>query len=142
MSSIHPNYCEQTQLENGIVHLRLIDSSLHAADGLLDFLDHYIAALEPHQTNTPLILLIELSPVGMPPLAYVSRCYQDLLKLHATKQFHARIAYLYGSNVLITIVNSIFRVIKNAKYVERRFFHLYERGQAEAWLLEHQASDV
>jgi hypothetical protein len=135
------SYCQQTQLANGITYLRLLDNSLQAADELLDFLDRHIAALEPHQAHPPVKLLIELSPIGIPPLAYLSRCYQDLLKLHATKQFHARIAYLYGSNVLLTIVAAIFRVIRNAKYVERRFFRLHERVQAEAWLLEGQSSE-
>lgn len=135
------DYCQQTQLANGIIHLRLIDSSLQAADELLDFFDRHIAALEPHQAHTPILLLIEFSPIGTPPLAYLSRCYQDLLKLHETKQFHARIAYLYGSNILLTVVNAIFRVIRNAKYVERRFFRPHERAQAEAWLLEGNASE-
>jgi hypothetical protein len=130
------HYCQETQLVNGIIHLRLIDNSLHAADELLDFFDRHIAALEPHQAHPPLLLLIELSLIGIPPMAYLSRCYQDLLKIHETKQFHARIAYLYGSNVLLTVVNAIFRVILNAQYVERRFFRPHERAQAEAWLLE------
>lgn len=84
----------------------------------------------------PLLLLIEMSPIGSPPLSYLSRYYQDLLKLHAPKPLHARIAYLYGNNVLLTIVNAIFRVIRNANHVERRFFRLHERAQAEEWLLE------
>jgi hypothetical protein len=136
------SYCEQTRLANGITHLRLIDNSLQAADALLDYLDRYIEALEPYQAHEPLILLIEVSPIGIPPLAYLSRCYQDLLKLHENKQFHARIAYLYGTNILLSIVISFFALIRNAKYVERRFFRRHERAQAEAWLLKNKASDL
>jgi hypothetical protein len=129
-------YCEETRLANGITHLRLIDNSLQSCDAFLDFLDQYISALEPHQAHPPLLLIVEVSPVGTPPLAYISRCYQDLLKLHATKQFHARIAYLYGSNMVISLVLSFFALIRNAKYVKRRFFRPHERAQAEAWVLE------
>lgn len=141
MSSIHTNYCEQTQLESGIIYLRLLDNSLHAVNALLDFLDRHIAALESDHASEPLLLIIEVSPIGAPPLSYASRCYQDLLKRHATKKFHARIACLFGSNVLMSILNSIFRVIRNARSVERRFFHLHERAQAEAWLLEGKSSN-
>ena len=135
-------HCQQTDLANSITHLRMIDNSFWAADDLLDYLDCHIAALEPYQAQVPLLLLIELSPLGVPPLGYLSRCYQALLKLHSTKQFHARIAYLYSSSVVISLVASFFAVIRNAKYVERRFFLGHERAQAEIWLLEGKFSET
>lgn len=129
-------YCEQTRLANGITHLRLFDNSLQSCDAFLDFFDQYLETLDPQRPQPPLLLLVEFSPVGVPALAYLSRCYQDLLKLHAPKQLHARIAYLYGSNVMLSVVLAFFAVIRNAKYVKRRFFRPHEYTQAEAWLLE------
>jgi hypothetical protein len=136
MDSVDLTRCQYTRLPNGIEHVILLDNSRLAADGLLDFFDRYLTALDPASNTPPLIVLVELRQSGMPPLAYLSRCYQDLLKLHAPKQLRARIAYVYVGGFVMPIVTSIFRLIRNATLVERRFFPMHERAEAEAWLLE------
>jgi hypothetical protein len=130
-------YTQHTRLANGIDHLLLLDNSRQAADDLVDFIDGYMAALDPQDTTTRLILLVELRQGGMPPLAYLSRIYQDMLRTHAPKQIQARIAYLYVGGFVMPIVSSFFRLIRNAKLVERRFYHVSERAEAEAWLLDN-----
>lgn len=136
MNSVDTTHCQYARLSNGIEHVILLDNSRQAADGLLDFFDRYLTTLNPDPTTPPLIVLVELRQSGMPPLAYLSRCYQDLLKLHAPKQLRARIAYVYVGGFVMPIVTSIFRLIRNATQVERRFFALKDRAEAEAWLLE------
>ena len=128
---------EHTRLANGVDHLLLHNNSRQAADGLLNFLDQYLTALPPHPTNTPpLLLMVELAQSGMPPLAHLSHHYQLLLKRHATKQLHARIAYVYTGGFMLPIVRSIFSLIRNASHVQRQYFPISERDQAMAWLLE------
>jgi hypothetical protein len=128
--------CQYERLPNGIENVILLDNSRQAADGLLDFFDRYLTAIDPDADTPPLVVLVELRHSGMPPLAYLSRCYQDLLKLHAPKQLRARIAYIYVGGFVMPIVSSIFRLIRNANLVERRFYPIGEKAAAEAWLLE------
>lgn len=136
MNSGDVTRCQYARLPNGIEHVILLDNSRQAADGLLDFFDRYLTALDPNTNTPPLVVLVELRQSGMPPLAYLSRCYQDLLKMHAPKQLRARIAYVYVGGFVMPIVSSIFRLIRNATLVERRFYPIGEKAEAEAWLLE------
>ena len=134
VNAVKTAYSQHTRLANGIDHLLLLDNSRLAADDLVDFIDHHLKTLDQHETR-PLILLVELRQTGMPPLAYLSRTYQDMLKTHPTDRFHARIAYLYLGGFVMPIVASFFRLIRNASHVERRFYNVKDRAEAEEWLL-------
>jgi hypothetical protein len=78
--TITMTHTRHTRLANGIDHLVLLNNSRPAADEFLAFLDRYLAALPPHPTDAPpLLLMVELAQSGMPPLAYLSQHYQALL---------------------------------------------------------------
>lgn len=135
--TVTTTHTEHTRLANGIDHLVLRNNSRGAADEFLAFLDRYLATLPPHPTKTPpMLLMVELAQSGMLPLAYLSQHYQALLKRHTTKQFHARIAYVYTGGFMMPIVKSIFSLIRNASHVQRQYFPISDKAHAEAWLLK------
>lgn len=130
------SHCLHTQLPNGIYEFVFLTNSRKAVDDFCSIIDKYFFVFDAGEFEAPTMpMLIELREFGIPPVAYLAGRYRDIVASHSGIMPGARVAYLYRGG-LISIMRAFFPLVPDPNVVHRRFFHVSERAQAEAWLLD------
>lgn len=126
--------CEFSQHESGICEYTFHKSSRQAVNEFLAQNNKVIVNAEDDQT---LLVLIDISPSGLPPLAYFLSRVREEMKQHPYR-LSSRVAILYKDSRLLGLMDNTVRLITNSKD-KTRFFKLENRDQALAWLLEEDS---
>jgi hypothetical protein len=131
--------CLHTHHSNGIYEFVLLHNSRQAVDDYIALVEPYFMAVERGELRAPLFpMLIELREVGMPPIAYMSGRYRDLMMTYKGQLPDVRAVYLYQGGFMISIVRAFLAIMPERHDVQRRFLHISERATAEAWLVGHE----
>lgn len=129
--------CLESQLPNGIYEFVFLKNSRQAVDDYLAIMERYVSGSDHFQLiGSTARVLIELRETGMPPAAYMANGYRDLLLKYDTSLPNVRVVYLYKGGFFLPIARSFTRLLPERHQIQRRFFHVNERAQAEAWLVE------
>lgn len=130
-----PNF-QYKRLDNGILEFVLLNNSRAAADDFFDAMERYHQVLAAGQIQeTQLAFLIELRQAGMPNVAYMSHRYRINMMRYQHEPPPARVAYLYTSGFVFSMVSALLAVAAKQYDFQQRFFHTSERPEAEEWLL-------
>jgi hypothetical protein len=119
------------QLDNGIYVVRLLDTSNHAVDELLD----YEIQLTENTSGSPLVLQLMDARIGLPSIAYTIGRARHMMAAHPAKS-PARVAIVYSrqqwvvTEVFFNLINGLH--IPNLKV---RLLSDKEYDQAIEWLI-------
>lgn len=139
-SVVTPNFLYK-RLDNGILEFVLLNNSRAAADDFFDTMERYHQSLAAGQIqDTQLAFLIELRQPGMPNVAYMSSRYRSNMTRYQHEPPPARVAYLYTSGFVFSMVSALLSVAAKQYDFQQRFFHTSERPEAEEWLLGRDAT--
>lgn len=132
--------CLHTYHLNGIYEFVLLQNSRQAVDDYIALVEPYFVAVERGELHEPIFrMLIELREVGMPPIAYMSGRYRDLMMSYKGQLPDVRVVYLYQGGFMVSIVRAFLAIMPERHDVQRRFLPMSERASAQAWLVEHHA---
>jgi hypothetical protein len=132
-----PRNCLYTHRPNGIHEYIFLNNGRKTFDEYTSYLERYIAGVSRGEIqNGYLAILIELREPGMPPIAYMASRYYDLLVKYPGRLPDARIAFVHREGLAISIIRTFLSLLPNRNTIERRFFYMHERDEAERWLLE------
>jgi len=123
--------CIYTLHENGIHEYSLVTPTREGYDELLTHLDR---VFRDSPADEHLRSLIDFSS-GFPPLQYAFQRTQVLLKKYPNRTKGSKVAYLYTSSTLISMVRSFISLFR-LNNSDNRFFNVAEREKAMAWLAE------
>ena len=133
---LFPN-CHYKRLENGINQFIFLSNTRAAVDDYFSILES-----SPLAQGAPLsdvvCVLIELRETGMPPVTYMMMRYRAFVKAHKNYLPVVRVVYLYHTGFVVSLVQALIDLVAERKHANRRFFHINERAEAEAWLLEER----
>ena len=126
------NGCDYIAHENSVHEFIFADSSRVAVDFLMDSMSEIIANTP---IDDPIIILIDLSKSGVPPLRYVmtrsKKVNQTYLTEFADKQHHQAYLALISTNPLIQTFRLFVEQMARGKTQIKIF---KERESAVAWL--------
>ncbi len=123
--------CTYTRYANGIHEYVLANGSREAYD---DFLIHLDRVFRDAPADEGLRSLIDFSN-GFPPLQYAFQRTQVLLKKYPNRTSGSKVAYLYTSSTLISVMKSFISLFRLSNS-DNRFFSIEERDEALRWLAE------
>ena len=131
-----PPLCLESRLPNGIYEFVFLKNNRQAVDEYLAIMKRYISG-EDHLelVGSAARVLIELREPGMPPAAYMANGYRDLLLNYDTPLPSVQVGYIYSGSFLLSMARTFTMLLPVRHQIQRRFFHISERAQAEAWLL-------
>lgn len=135
-----PNF-QYKRLDNGIFEFVLLNNSRAAADDFFEVIARFhkaFAAGQIHETKTA--FLIELRQGGMPPVAYMTNRYRANQALYQQNLPPARVAYVYTSGFVISMVSALLSLASRQYDFQQRFFHISDRQAAEDWLIDRDAT--
>ena len=135
-----PNF-QYKRLDNGIFEFVLLNNSRAAADDFFDVIARFhaaVAAKQVHDTQTA--FLIELRQAGMPNVAYMTNRYRANMALYQQQLPPARVAYVYTSGFVFSMVSALLSLAAKQYEFQQRFFHVSDREAAEEWLLGRDAT--
>jgi hypothetical protein len=104
-------------------------------------MSHFHKAVEAgqvHETHTA--FLIELRQAGMPNVAYMTNRYRANTVLYQQPLPPARVAYVYTSGFVFSMVSALLSLAAKQHDFQQRFFHISDREAAEEWLLGQDAT--
>lgn len=132
-----PNFLYK-RLDNGIFEFVLLNNSRAAADDFFEVITKFHESVEAGQFKEPrTAFLIELRQAGMPPVAYMSNRYRANAALYQQKLPPARVAYVYTSGFVFSMVSALLSLAPQGYEFQQQFFPISERAEAEAWLVGH-----
>lgn len=135
-----PNF-QYKRLDNGIFEFVLLNNSRLAADDFFDVMGRFhvaVAAGQIHEKQTA--FLIELRQAGMPNVAYMTTRYRANTVLHKQPLPPARVAYIYTSGFVFSMVSALLSLAAKQHDFQQRFFHIKDRRAAETWLLDQDVT--
>jgi hypothetical protein len=135
-----PNF-QYKRLDNGIFEFVLLNNSRAAADDFFDVIARFhqaVGAGQVHEMRTA--FLIELRQAGMPNVAYMTNRYRSNMALYQHELPPARVAYVYTSGFVFSMVSALLSLAAKQYDFQQRFFHTSERQTAEDWLLGRDAT--
>jgi hypothetical protein len=139
MQDLPTSQCLHTHHANGIYEFVLLHNTRQAVDDYIALIEPYFVAVERGELREPIFhMLIELREVGMPPIAYLSGRYRDLMMTYKAKLPDVRVVSLYQGGFMVSILRAFLTIMPERHDVHRRFLHVTERAAAEAWLMDHQ----
>jgi hypothetical protein len=139
-STITPNF-QYKRMDNGIFEFVFLNNSRAAADEFFEVIGRFhaaVAAGQLHEKQTA--FLIELRQPGMPNVAYMTNRYRSNMTLYQHELPPARVAYVYTSGFVFSMVSALLSLAAKQYDFQQRFFHVSEREEAEAWLLGRDAT--
>jgi hypothetical protein len=129
------------RLDNGIFEFTLLNNSRAAADEFFDVMDRFHKAVGEGQiAETRTAFLIELCQAGMPNVAYMANRYRTNAALYQQTLPPARVAYIYKSGFVFSMVNALLSVAPHKYEFDQRFFQTNDRPEAVIWLLGKDAT--
>lgn len=139
--SVATDNFQYKRLSNGIFEFTLLNNSRAAADEFFDVVDKFHAAIAAKQlTDSQTCWLIELRQAGMPNVAYMANRYRANIAKYDHELPPARVAYVYTSGFVFSMVNALISLAPKSYVFQQRFFHREERQDAEIWLLGKDAT--
>jgi hypothetical protein len=123
--------CLYNRHTNGIHEYVLVKPTREGFDDLLLQLDR---VFQDSPTDEQLRSLMDFSS-GFPPLQYSFQRTQVFLKKYPNRTNGSKVAYLYTSNTLISMMKSFISLFRLSNS-DNRFFSADERDAALRWLAE------
>jgi hypothetical protein len=123
--------CAYTRHTNGIHEYVLHSPTREGFDELLVHLDRVFGDSPADEQMRSLIDFRN----GFPPLQYAFRQTQGFLKKYPNRTYGSKVAYLYTSSTLISMMKSFISLFR-LNNSDNRFFRVAERETALAWLAE------
>jgi hypothetical protein len=125
------SFCEYQLLHNRI-HCFIINKANR--QGVDAFLELFSELLARRSADEFLLLLFDLRPDGMPPIADMFTALRRTFGPHAHSRRHMRVAFLYRSGAIVSVLTIFLNALRLD--VSRRYFMDGQEETAIAWLLD------
>lgn len=122
--------CEFIRHETGINEYIFHESSRQAVN---EFMVHNDELAYNTPEDEVSLVLIDISPSGLPPLAYFLSKVREAQKKYPYR-LSSRVAVVYTDSRLLGLMDNTVRLLTSTKDIAR-FFKLEQRDQAYDWLL-------
>jgi hypothetical protein len=135
-----PNF-QYKRLNSGIFEFVFLNNSRAAVEEFFDVMERFHKAVDAGQvTETHTAFLLELRQAGMPNVAYMANRYRANAARYQQKLPPARVAYIYKSGFVFSMVSALLALAPQQYEYQQRFFQANDRDEAVIWLSDKDAT--